>query len=197
MIYELAASKESDQVLANLNTFATAAKDLATIVDEIERIASMFEQIPNERQAAIDQIFAGVASERQAILSQVNDVDQLLQTTTLLSKDLAAITGSLERTAIATKLDLSPSPGEPMDLRDLLPLLQELTASIGELRALVETVDASAATGGLGRQLPSAFRAIDAEVDWWINRVFLYLLATIAFFFVALYLYRQAIARSR
>jgi hypothetical protein len=173
--------------------------ELKQTMDSTNRFALAIEGLPDERFAAIDQVLAGIAQERKALIKDFVDQQStihqtlresrpVLESASVLAAHLNEITKTLERTATKVNLDLG-GEGEPVDIVAYQKLIAESAATAKELRLLSESL---ARTEILNQNVVPAFGEFQGHIDDVIYRLFFMMIATIVVFFLALYLYRRA-----
>lgn len=167
--------------------------EIQTLVNDSDRLTLVAEQfltlaqtLPGQQLAAIDQVMAGIAAERKQLFQDMvgeeprvrellGDLRELMTLVSTISLNVRDATGSLERTALAVNLDLTPPENpETVDIADYTELVRESAGAVVRARELVDAVD--------GEQ-------VDNQVEQLITRAFLYLVALIIVFFASLLLY--------
>jgi hypothetical protein len=200
---KLAVQPEVRQLLEDSKTFAEVSDRAA------EAFATLIADLPEERRAAIDQVFAGLSRERELFLADLGDEDGELRTAL---RDLQATLEAAE--AAATQVDAaahdldamfarvfagSPDSPRPFDIFDYRDTFAELTTTVREVNEALRSVErilGSAETEGqLATIIDSANRLEDEVVDDILARAFLYGVALIVVFFVVLALYRLLMRR--
>jgi hypothetical protein len=182
-------------------------QEIQSLVDDVDRITlvaeRLTEMLPEERAAAIDQLMDRLATERQMLIEQVlaqegelratmADFSQLAVSIEKISEHLRETTASLERTALAINLDMG---GESTEIGEYTELVATSLNTVSETRQLISELEKFVSAGSVNSRLPTAFSAVDEELDWLINRIFFFALLLIAFFFVSLFLYRAGSRR--
>lgn len=182
-------------------------REIQSLVDDVDRLTvvseRLVEMLPEERAAAIDQLMDRLATEREMLLEQllapegelrgtIADFSELATSIERISEHLRETTASLERTAVAINLDMG---GESTELSEYTELVGTSFDAIAETRRLVEELEKFVSAGSVNSRLPTAFNAVDEELDWLVNRIFFLVLGLIVFFFLSLFLYRAGIKR--
>ena len=182
-------------------------QEIQSLVDDVDRITlvaeRLTEMLPEERAAAIDQLMDRLATERQMLIEQVlaqegelratmADFSQLAVSIEKISEHLREATASLERTALAINLDMG---GESTDIGEYTELVATSLNTVSETRQLISELEKFVSAGSVNSRLPTAFSAVDEELDWLINRIFFFALLLIVFFFLTLFLYRAGSRR--
>jgi hypothetical protein len=177
--------------------------EIQSIVEDMGRMVLVAErlsdQLPRERVAAIDQLMDRVAAEREQVFESVLGEQSQLRGTVAEFAELAVLveritanlketTVILERTSSAINLDLADDT-KPVDIQGYEDLLRASGETAKNLRLLLTS------TQSLGNRLPAAFNAVDDELDYLVNRIFILALALVLATFLALFIYRKAAQR--
>lgn len=176
------------------NTLETPeARQLLSLSGQLEQLAQQLPTlVQQQREAAIRQLFEGVARERTNILASL--IAQEQQVGGLLSQTRQTLATGTQTASALQGLVQSSEPllqrleemkskrSRPFDIREYDQALSNATAAAAQLNLLVQTTDRSlpqAVTGG--KHL--------------INRVFILAAALLLLFFVLLALYRWLSSR--
>ena len=168
---------------------AQMLEDSNRFVDSIEQLVTLFETLPDERSAVVDQMMEGLDRQREALL---NDFPTISPEAKLMLIDLRAIVESAER--ITTALNAGNEPSEPVDIAEYRALTADVTQATIELTKLVDSV--SGVTDSPD-DIVAIIDHIAAGQERVLNRVLVILLISIAFFFVCLTGYRHMTAKTR
>jgi len=198
---KLAMEPEVQQVLANVQTFAEVA----------ERLSATFErtidELPHEREAAIEQALAGLRAEREALLADLTSEDEGLRPalgdvrdTLELGRQLAGVLNETMLTAerlMAHMAEGDEPAARPFDILEYQAALVQATATLQEMQLTLTSVEQILDSSGLEKQLPQiiegANRLEEEVANEILNRAFVRGAALILIFFVALFLYRLAV----
>lgn len=149
--YQLAATPEAGQVLTNLDRFGHSADALARTADEFPKLVNA------QREAAIKQLFDGVATERTNLLASLADEDVKLRATlvelrqtldagTELVKSSDATLKALD--TVMSRFDkgtnapvVTTTNARPFDILDYAATAKEATLAIKELNATINSFD--------------------------------------------------------
>jgi len=136
--YQLAVTPESQQLLG----------DAARLTESVEVFARTAEQLPqlvnDQREAAINQIFAGFSANERKLRASLVELRSSLQAGTELAKSTDAAVQSLDR--FVARFDKGPpAPGaprrRPFDILDYATTARELSGTIKELNATLSSLD--------------------------------------------------------
>ena len=185
VVYEFLRQPELQETLGNANS-----------------AAETIEGFPQARLAFIDQLFDRLAAERIALLSGIAgeqdsisrllaDMQPVLESASLLTANLSETMSSVERTAIATNLHMGGGR-EATDIGSYRQLAVESAITVAELRGLIDSLDALVRSEAVDSRMPTAFQTVRDEIDYFLHRLFVLLMLSIAVFFAGLFLYRHA-----
>ena len=173
-----------------------------------QSFARTVEELPDARLAFVDQLLEGIAAERAALMNDIvseqatirqvlADLRPLIEATAQVSENVSVTMQSIERTADAVNLDMSPAEqgGEGQDIGVYRDLAIESAKTALELRQLVESLETLAGSEAVNRSVTPAFQTVRDEIDYFMHRLFVLLMITIVIFFGALFLYRHGVHR--
>jgi len=178
-VLQLLGGPQALQVLENTNRF----------VDSVEQFTALLEVLLGERAAIVDQMMEGLNQQREALFS---DLATVSPETRMLVSDLRAVAESIERVTIM--LNAGEEPSEPIDIAEYRALAADVTQATNQLTKLVNAVS------GVTDDPDDIVAIVDhltAGQERVLNRLLGVLLISIAFFFVCLFAYQSAIAKSR
>jgi len=164
-------------------------EDSNRFVDSIEQLVTLFETLPDERSAVVDQLMEGLDQQREALF---NDFPTISPDAKLMLSDLRAIAESTER--VTSTLNAGNEPSEPIDIAEYRALTADVTQAMIELTKFVDAV--SGVTDSPG-DVVAIIDHIAAGQERVLIRLLVILLISIAFFFVCLFAYRIAMAKGR
>jgi len=203
---QIAAQPAPEQVLSNLTSFAQSAQVFARSADQLPQV------LDRERQAALNQVFAGVASERSNILATLNaqeaqlrellpEVRRTLDAGSQMGASLNnAITSLDQFVHYVSPPETNPPPpstnSHPFNVVDYGNAATRVAAMSRDLEALLTTANQSATQmARLGEQVGArADRAVDRAFRLGLVLIVLFLagavLAALAYRFLAARLLR-------
>jgi len=183
-------------------------EDSTTFVDASDRAAAAFAalvaDLPEERRAAIDQVLAGLGAEREQLLADLGAEDGRLRPaladvrqTLEVGRELSVVLGETVRdfdVLVDRMMKGNPNSPRPFDIMDWQETITEATVTAREVQAVLTSIErilGSPATEGQLDTIVEAADRVEREViDDVINRAFLYCVALIVIFFIALTIYR-------
>jgi len=172
--YQMAATPEVEQVLTNLNHFGQTAEALTRATEQFPRLIS------NEREAAIEQVFLGLATERTNFLASLASEDVNLRATLVevrqtldaaneLTRSLDTFVGRFDKGTNAPVAVTTNA--RPFDILDYAATAKEVTTTLKELNASINSFD---------QTLPQ----VQSASDRLINRLFYLWVSLIGVFLV-------------
>jgi ElaB/YqjD/DUF883 family membrane-anchored ribosome-binding protein len=180
--------EEVTSLIDDTERFTTAAEELVAVVA----------QLPYDQFAAIDQFMLRLTDQRVALLEdlegsgpQAEAVLGELRRSLEAAERIMVLTGTGGESATGTE-------SEAIDLADYRELAVNAEATARELRLLIEATDellGSAAWADRESQTSRAMDRLELAQRSMIDRVALAAIGVIAFFFVALLVYRFVAAR--
>ena len=200
---KLASLPESRQLIEDSRTFAEVSDRVA------ETFAALVADLPEERRAAIDQVMSGLNAQREALLADLSnengelrpalhDLHQTLETGRQLAEVLGETIGATDL-LLAGIEEASEGQGRPFDIVDYQKTLAEATVTVREVQTVLMSIErllgSAGAEGQMAPILESANRFEDEVVDEILTRAFLYGVALILIFFLALLVYRVLATR--
>jgi hypothetical protein len=166
-----------EELRANLDTFAAVSDRLAGVAEQLPETISAERQAAIEQAAqeasvlrndALEQVFAGIAEERRAILQQLVEEEQRLGgLITELRHTLAeanTLTVGVDGLAQRFAVGEPPPPGvveEPFDIQDYRATLIDARAMITEANGLVLSANELLNSDGANQLVPSLVEAIN------------------------------------
>ena len=173
LTYQLADQPESRQVLSNLHEVADSAQSFARTADALPRL------IQAEREAAINQLLAGVASERSNILATLNTQEaqlrellpQVRQTLTAGSEMANSVNGAVKSLdafvhyVSPPDTNATPQPPDtnspPFNILDYGKTASQIGVMAKDLNTLLDSLNRSAPqVAQLGQQTTADAKAV-------------------------------------
>jgi hypothetical protein len=201
----LANQPEVQGVLTDTHTFADVADRVGT------SFSSLVDGLPEERAAAIDQVFAGVSEERERIFNQIGseeegvrpavaEVRQLVEAATLLSQEGRETIQTVD--AMITGMAERRRPGhKKFDILEYQATVQDTTVLAREALPILAALERIIESPGFEQNLPAVVASANALEEEVINqivdRLFLRVLLLILVFFAALVGYSWIAGRMR
>lgn len=181
-VLQLLGGPQVGQILEDSNRF----------VDAVEQLGQSFDDLSDERLAAIDQLLEGLHQQREALFSDFSTASPEAR---LMLSDLRAIAESAERITTTLNAGKEPSePAEPIDIAEYRALTADVTQATIELTKLAEAVSAITDSPD---DIVAIVDHIAAGQERVLNRVLVVLLIGIAFFFACLTGYRYVTAKNK
>ena len=198
---KLALQPEVQQLLEDTRSFAGASDRFA------EAFASLAADLPQERQAAIEQLLSGLGEERKRLMSDLAAEDGDLSTvlgevraTVELTRQLAELLkdAMINADRLVERI-IEEDAARPFDIMDYHATIGEATVTALEIQKILDSIERLLSSDDTEEQLnpflEGANRFEEEVVDDVIDRAFLRGVALIVVFFVALTIYRFVIRR--
>ncbi len=177
LTYQLAGTAEAAQVLMNLDRFGQTAEALARTADQLPKLVN------DQREAAIKQVFDGLATERTNLVANLAADDMKLRGTladlrlaldagTELVKSSDATVKSLDTFMARFDKGTNAPPAvttnaRPFDILDYAATAKEVTTTIKELNTMINSLDKAVP------QIQRAGETLESAGDRLLNRLFL------------------------
>ncbi len=150
--YQLASMPEAGQVLTNLDRFGQTANAITRTAEELPKLVN------EQREAAIKQLFDGLATERTNLIASLAADDMKLRPTLVELRQTLDSGNELMKSSDATVKSLdkfmgrfdtgtnAPPPAtatnsRPFDILDYATAAKEVTATIKELNTAINSLD--------------------------------------------------------
>ncbi|MHC4718235.1 MAG: hypothetical protein ACYS5V_14780 [Planctomycetota bacterium] len=205
-VYRLAVQPEAKDALKGFENASKSMQRMATVAEELpgnvtrQRIEWM-QQVSRERQAAIDQLMAGVGEQRKAMMDDLEARQQAvqgllgdLQTTLKTGSELAgSVTEALRAADVLAKRFDKPCPatrpaGEPFDIKDVRDTAVETAKAADELKQLLAEANRLLANKAWDKRLSE----VDTHAEHLISTTFYRVLMIVGLLFVLMLAYRIA-----
>lgn len=181
-----------DELLGDVHTFADVSERLATVAEQLpvrvseersETIRQLVEEAALLRRETVDQVFEGIAEERNNAIQQLaaeeqrlNGVLTELRLTLTAGNELTISAGALMdklELMTATEQPAQPAqPAKPFDIDDYRETLVEAGATIRDLDELVGSANLLLDSRGTEQVLASIDEVVDRSQKI-VNRAFL------------------------
>lgn len=178
-------AQEVTAVIEDTERFTTAAEELVEVVA----------QLPYDQFAAIDQLMQRLSEQRSEFVS---DLEGYGPQTEAVLVELRQSLQTLERIMLLVGVDDEPADGQGFDINDYTSLAIEAAEAGRELRLVLESAErllGSTAWADRELQTSGAFARVEAAQAALIDRLAVAAAVVIAFFFLALLVYRVVAAR--
>ena len=152
-------------------------------VSSVEQLVRLFDELPEERLAAIDQAMDRVGKERHALLEDFSQTEPEIRA---VLTEVRPIIESIENIVTLTKQPLAPGK-RPFDITSYTELVGEAAITAGELSLLLEALREVAADE---QGLKALIGELVAAEQIIVRQAFWYILALFAAFFIMLLVYR-------
>jgi hypothetical protein len=168
-----------------MNAFDETEKKTLVMID------AAADRITAERQAAIEQLMKEFAAERKRTIDDLLDEDERMRVLLADMRQTLLVGNDLLTTAKYLTDSLKPSgedvegaaSAEPVDIEDYHTLLKEASTLIGQLHAMLKTVDQL----GIKSALPAiigAIETVEQKGERWVYLAFILGVALILIFLV-------------
>ncbi|TAK95001.1 MAG: hypothetical protein EPO07_15895 [Verrucomicrobia bacterium] len=186
------------QLVSNATQITTSVDTFAHVADQLPKLVN------DQREAAIKQVFDGVASERTNLVAQLgSDEMKLRPTLAELRQTVEATTElvkSLDKFMARFPADTNPPPpaantnARPFDILDYAATAKEVTLTIKELNATITSLDKAVP------QIQKAGETLEKTGDRLLRRFFFVALGLVAFFLagalIAALIYRRVVGKT-
>lgn len=167
---------------------ADVLEDTDRFVNAVERLVDVIESLPGGRLAAVDQFVDGVRQERRLFFEELSSAQPEMQAM------LVELRMTLEVVdQITARFDSGDESSEPVDIAAYQALTGEIAGALTELRLTL------GALGGAMDSSPALIAMVDQLVEReskMVNQLLIYAMILILFFFVILFAYRFAVAKT-
>jgi hypothetical protein len=178
LAYQLASQTEAQRLLADADRVSLSAESLSKTAAELPAL------VDEQRKAALDQFFAGLTAQREAILANLDansakvntllgSTRQTLEAGTQMSNSLDATIKSLDaflRYVSPPASKTAPpagAPGKPFDVGEYGKAATDIAAMAQNLTTLLRSLDASAPrVAALSQQTAQDLRRVVDHAFW-------------------------------
>ncbi|MEJ2514359.1 MAG: hypothetical protein P8080_07365 [Gammaproteobacteria bacterium] len=182
----VAAAPEMVEMLQTVNSIGAMSRTATELGSEIPGL------VARERQAAIDQVLAGLQAQQAEMTTLARELRGALEAGALTAENLDGVVNSADR--LMARFEPAPGaapkePGRPFDITEYTTALAELNVTTRELQALLAGVD------GLAPRLAAQVDELTARTEALVDYAFWRLVLLIAVILLAAIVYRL-VARS-
>ncbi len=131
LVYRTAATSETQQIVADVDRFATVA----------ERFADSFDELPDVLTAQREALLNDLRVDEGDLRGTLAELRQTIDAGTVLSGSLQTTLGSVDALATKFERDTPSRDTPPVELADVQGTIQQTTVAAAELTTLVESVD--------------------------------------------------------
>jgi hypothetical protein len=167
---------------------AEVMEDADRFVNAVEHLIDVIEALPGGRLAAVDQFVEGVRAERRLLFEELSSAQPEMQAMLVELRQTLEIVDQ-----ITARFDSGEESSEPVDIAGYQALTEEVANAMTELRLTL------GALGGVLDSSPALIALVDQLVEReseMVNQLLLYAMILILFFFVVLFAYRFAAAKT-
>jgi hypothetical protein len=194
--YEMLRLPEMQQLLSDAEQFNGSVERLAVVAEALpETINQFMEGVSEQREGLLEDLL----TEEARIRAVATDLQQTITLGNQLATNVNSTVQSVDKLVNKLGRGAESETKQQFDIRDYRQFVVDASHTAGELTALVESLSTLVSAEAWDARQPQALQIvyeIDTRVEGLIVRLFMLLLVLIVVCFLALFVYRYAVART-